>query len=287
MKAKESIAARILTPFFVLLLVVIFIVEAFLCFLNFRFFNTERLIKSSHVNEIIEDYRDEFIENNFKGLDIDEDIKEETVDALLDRDFINLIVIEFWDASLYGDKKVDRDALEEAFEDATEELFEDYSDLISSKEAKRIKEEALDYIEDMVYEGATADNGSGQKEIIIELRDQSAKFMYILLLVSAVLIGILLLLYKNKARVIKFTGNAMVISQVVDILIMTFINIAVFEYLGTSGEDKEFIKMAEDVFGGLIQNAYIMFICILVLGIILIIIGKILSRSFNRVEEIE
>ncbi|MCQ2534319.1 MAG: hypothetical protein MJ172_07120 [Clostridia bacterium] len=288
MKTKESLLASILAFVFTFFLIIIFLVEGIIVFLNINVFNTDNLVKNINIKELIDDVKDDIIEESVAqyGGDIEE--LDEVIDVIFEKEFINLALAEVWDAELYGDGKVDRKALEKAFDDATEDFFEENSKKYSSKDVKYLKGEILDYFEEIIEESASSDFISDEQEIAVMIRDYCTKLVYLLLLVSVVLIGILVLLYKNKARVFGFAGIAMTISQSLNLFLTLGLSKLVGAFLNeTAGEAAEVNDFIGALFQRFTKNAYILFLSLLVLGVLLIVLGKVLSKSFNETETLE
>lgn len=289
MKTKESLVATILTPFFTILLVLIFLVGSILLYINDNIFNTKKLVENIKVEELIEEVKEEVIDVSIANQAYDQYDLEEIIDVVFEKEFVNLALAEVWDAEFYGDSQIDRKAMEKAFDNASKDYFKEHSDEFSSKDVKYLKEELLDFFETAVYDTAKTAAYSEERELVSKAKDYSAKIISLLLLLSVVLIVILVLLYKNKARVIGFTGIAMTISQTITLLIAGGFT-ALFSAFIKDVPAEEAEDVAEFVlssFNNLSRNAFILFGGLLVLGIVFIILGKVLSKSYNETEDIE
>lgn len=288
MKVKESLATSILAPIFTVLLVFIFLIGANIYYLNDNFFNTKKFVKNIAIEELIEDIKDDLIEENDSTFGVDSREYEEVLDVVFEKEFLDLALSEIWEAEFYGDEKIDRKALEKAFDNATEDYFEENSDRYSSDDVDELRDELIDSLESEVYDTATSDIDEGMREIFSKMRDYSTKILYILIFVAVVLIGVLVLIHKNKARVLIYTGISMTISQAINLAGTAGLASLVMAAMSEAPSDDEMVvDFITGVFKRFTTSAVTTFGMLLILGIVLIVLGNVLSKSLTEVDDIE
>lgn len=289
MKVKESLAASILAPIFTVLLVFIFLIGANLYYLNDNFFNTKKFVKNIAIDGLIEDIKDQLVEDSDSAFGIDKREYEEVLDVVFEKEFLDLALVEIWDAEFYGDEKIDRKALEKAFDNATEDFFEENSDKYSSRDAEELRDELIDSLESEIYDTATAGTDDEMRAIVVKIRDYCVNILYGLLFAAVIMIGVLVLIYKNKAKVLTFTGISMTISQAINLIgavgLASLLQVAIKE--AAEDEPDIVIDFVSGVFERFSKSAVLTFGMLLILGITMIVLGSVLSKNFNEVDDIE
>ncbi len=287
MKFKESVAASILGPILTVFLVFTFLGSSVLFYANQYFFNTRKLVESMEVDEVIDELKDEIMEDvrrsgNYSDITGDVEEYEELIDAVFENKFIGLVLTETFDAALYGDDRIDRDALEDAFDDSTEEFFDEH-DEISKSEIRDFRDTMIDSLEDAVAEEANSSEAREIQDGMNAVKNAVTTILITLVVISLLMIGILLWVYKNKASVLKLTGIALTISQGINLLgalaIRGLLSAAINEMRMEDPTDIV-TDMVAKIISNFSNNAIVLFAVLLVIGIAAIVAGSIFAKKF-------
>lgn len=288
MREKESTVASVLAIIFTVLLVFILMACSSAFYIEHVFLNSKNLFKILDFGGIAMDYKEELLgDDAYPG----HEEAEELYDVVFESEFTNLIFAEYYDAALYGDDEVDRDAIKDTIEPVVEDFADEHPELEMDDIDKDI-DALLDDLEEDV--GTIAYSGESQEiQFAMKQAKKSVDYtFYGTLIVSVIMIGVLLILYKNKYRPFFYLGLSLTISQGLNFVgalgVYGLFRLAVSEaYNSQDPEGKIIDDILTKFVNGFAKEAFMIFGLLLVIGIALIVCSNILTKNMNAIEDIE
>ena len=295
MAKKESVVASVLGIIFGVFLVFTFIGIANCYYLDRYVLDPKNLSKTLDFSSLIDDLKEEAVEDVKSELNdkLDDEVKEEVDDlfeAIVDNDFANLFMQEFFEATLYGDDKIDREAFEECIENTYDQYYKEHSEL-RREDFEEFEDSMLDEFEGAISEYAHDEEVVQIQEVLKTVNDRITIATYIFIGVSAIMIVVLALLYVNKARVLRISGISMTVAQGINLVGVILINALIKYALAEMKGETDIEDIAFNYISGIINNfafkAFMLFGVLLAIGILAIVFGNMLIKSFEEVDDFE
>lgn len=281
---RERTAAKILLPIFTVLMVFSLMVLGFFTYLRFVVIDLDFLKKSIVENVEIDDVYDELVdeildnESVYEEFDLDYKEAEKVFKQLFDKEFVSFALDETFDAFINGDAEIDEEYIEEWIDD-NEDLLKEYG--FTRSDVNEFKDHVIEVFEDVVDDASEErvyvfdeiEDAIGMK--LKELTDRGIMYSGIFTLV---LLIVLFLVCKNKLAPVRNFGISLTIA---DSILLGFIGIVwlLFQEFSYKSSLDEFVF---SIFFQYFKIALMPLIIALITGIVLIVIGAILGRSYVK-----
>lgn len=291
---RERLAAKILLPIFTVLMVIAmlyFNMFAFLkLILNPTFIN--KVILSDKVVDLIyEEAVEKVIENGLKEnkYNFPEDVDEDDIKELFDKDLVRFIMSETIEAAFTGDTDYDDDYIDEWIEDK-EDILEDFD--LSKSEIKDFKKSVNKVMEDTL-EKVGEESSSSREDLYSSFDAQISGVLNSYIIVSAVFIIImmvvLIIVFRNKFTPIRNFGISGTIASCISLAFVGLVALIIYASIQSSSDETMdfFVEIANNI----VLYAVVILVVLLFVSIALIVVGQILAKkyikNYNKVNDDE
>jgi len=229
---------------------------------------------------------DDFVEAIMEEADIEEILDDPILDGRLDKDFFEdyyaYMMDELFEALETGDTDLDDDRFDDLYDEYLEDLI---SDNASRTEQDRFKDELYDATYDAVEDAMDDLDQSGFIEYMHTFANGFLVFAIITGLISALFIGIMVAISKNKFVAVRNTGIALTVSNVLNAICVGGLGALIVYAAKEDATQDNVNELAAQFVSGCTTKAVLILVAFLGLGIFLIVFGAISMKNHAIVND--
>ena len=199
-------------------------------------------------------------------------------------EFVSIIVDEYLELLIEGDRSMDRDRFEDFFDEYEDELFTD-SDVSGSQKREAV-ESMVDMLEE-AFENFDSEEDNEEAFGFMHAYMTASRRTFVTMIVTGVMliimVVVLLIVHKNKFRPVRAMGIAMTCAQALSTMGWGFVAIA-FGYANdvASEEEEELVQVFVNRISVHVGHITAFMAVTLLIGIVLIIIGAVGAGKADR-----
>ena len=284
---RESTVASILRPLFAVFAVFSILAATNSFFLKNYLLNPEIWVNSVDLKDFTEEAKETAIEAALAETNLENYSEvEDLIDDVVDEEFVSFVLEETFESAFYGDTKIDRDRLEELIEENAEDFFDDHD--LSDRDLRDFVDSVCDDYEDRIDEISD----EAEEEFIAPLQRFTKSINAIFIastVITVIFLVVLIPIHKNKGLPIRAIGISMTVANFLNVAgaagIGVLMNAAMKEASSTREYERYVVKTATNIVNTLSKNAILLFAGFLAVGIIMIIIGSVISSIYKKSAE--
>lgn len=229
---------------------------------------------------------DEFVDAIMDEAEIEDILDDPILEGRLDEDFFtdyySFMMDELFEALETGDTDIDDDRFDDLYEEYLEDIV---SDNAPRSEQNRLKNELLDTTYDTIEEALDDLDQSGFVEYMHTFDTGFKIFAAVMAVLSAVFIGIMVAISRNKFVAVRNTGIALTVSNVLNLIAVGGLGSLIVLALKEDSTADNVNELAASFFGGCTGKAALILVACLGLGIFLIVFGGISMKNHAAVND--